>query len=297
MNQLSLSFRLRPVLIAGAFCIFLSPAVSATAMSHLPQLTSPASTIQNQAEPSLPLSCDASLGQRTALLTYLTTALSVAARSQAEPGFVHIADIEETASADAGPVSRGLDPDGSDQSSDALNVANSEPETPLTLPPQAKPGKLSYIKGLPHAFAEKSKALSAHISKKFNVDLEHAHQVVSYAMVTASKTGLPPTLLLAVIAVESSFKASARNGNARGLMQIIPFWHREKVAAAGGPDELMKVDKNIAAGSAILKEYIDRNGSVRKGLVRYNASAHAKQYSEKVIKQKNWFETVMSLEQ
>jgi soluble lytic murein transglycosylase-like protein len=161
----------------------------------------------------------------------------------------------------------------------------------------AKPGtKLGYVKALPQELAAKAKALSAHISEKFKVDPAHANNVVTSAMQTASKTGLPPTLVLAVIAVESSFKASARNGNARGLMQIIPFWHKEKVQAVGGPEELMKVDKNIATGSSILKEYIDRHGSVFQGLYRYNASSKAKEYSEKVLKQKNGFEAVMAEE-
>lgn len=147
---------------------------------------------------------------------------------------------------------------------------------------------------IPHQLYAGAKALSAHIVEKFHVTPAHASRVVAAAVNTSVKTGLPASLMLAVVAVESGFNEQAHNSGARGLMQIIPRWHPEKIKAIGGPGELFKVEKNIATGGAILREYIDKAGSTFSGLHRYNGSAHAKQYSEKVLGEKSRLDRVLA---
>jgi soluble lytic murein transglycosylase-like protein len=77
-------------------------------------------------------------------------------------------------------------------------------------------------------------------------------------------------------------------------MQIIPRWHKDTVAAIGGPSELLKVESNVWAGGQILREYVDKAGSIPKGLVRYNASVNAAHYSQKVLLQKRGFEQMLA---
>lgn len=278
MNQLSLPNRLRPLLTAGVLCFALSP-VFAAEISRIPQPSALAAAILDSDEAPSLLSCLAEPEQRSAFITHLSNSLV-----QLEPGFVPLDDFDD---GDSRPPARGTTT--LVQAPGRAPAAKSDSAKPLGL---AVPSSQSYFANIPRELSEKARALSAHIVAKFKVDPAHANHVVSSAMQTANQTGLPPTLLLAVIAVESGFNAAAKNGGARGLMQIIPFWHKDKVKEIGGPAELMKVDKNIAAGSAILKEYIDRNGSVLQGLVRYNSSTRAKEYSEKVLKQKNGFEAI-----
>jgi hypothetical protein len=298
MKQLSLPFRLRPSLVVGALCLFINHAVAGADVSRVPQSSQLISTLLQQGVSSAPGLCFATDEQRPSLLAEVAAALTVASRAQAEPGFLTLNEFEAQSVAGTVLASTVVATIVSAQTTEApvlkTNYSGTVVASATSVP--TKPGKLGYLTGLPHELAEKAKTLSTHISEKFKVAPAHARYVVSSAMQIAGKTGLPPTLVLAVIAVESSFKATARNGNARGLMQIIPFWHKEKVNAVGGPEELMKVDKNIATGSAILKEYIERYGSVFQGLYRYNASSNAKEYSQKVLKQKSGFEEVLMSE-
>lgn len=289
MKQLPPRFRLRHLLSASALCFVLAPTAFAASLPSTPNSSALIATILQQDDtPNVSL-CQLGDEPRGALLTKLTTALTLSSRDIGEPGFVPLDDfVEPVLAAEAAPAAEiaavapaAVAPKAKASASGPTPVAN------------GKPGKLEYLSHLPSDLAAQAKVLAKHISEKFNVAPANANKIVSAAMTTSNQTGLPPTLLLAVMAVESSFDHLARNGNARGLMQIIPFWHKDKVRAVGGQQELMKVEKNIAAGSAILKEYVDRNGGVQEGLVKYNASKKAKEYSAKVLKQKSRFEALL----
>ncbi len=106
----------------------------------------------------------------------------------------------------------------------------------------------------------------------------------------ASRAGLAPELVLAVIDIESRFDrfAISRSG-AQGLMQIMPFWLRE----IGHPDDnLMDIDTNLRMGCTILKYYLDmEKGHLRRALARYNGSLGSWKYPDKVLHALNrhWF--------
>ncbi|MDX1444472.1 MAG: lytic transglycosylase domain-containing protein [Gammaproteobacteria bacterium] len=98
----------------------------------------------------------------------------------------------------------------------------------------------------------------------------------------ATRAGLPPELVLAVIEVESAFDRFAISyAGAQGLMQVMPFWLDE----IGHPeDNLFDMETNVRMGVIILKYYIDmENGDYRKGLARYNGSTGRRQYPDKVF--------------
>ncbi|MGC8863686.1 MAG: lytic transglycosylase domain-containing protein [Armatimonadota bacterium] len=82
----------------------------------------------------------------------------------------------------------------------------------------------------------------------------------------ASRNGLDPKLLKAVIQVESGFKQSAvSRAGAIGLMQLMPA-----TARALGVDPWDPV-QNIEGGARYLKQQLDRFGSLEKALAAYNA--------------------------
>jgi soluble lytic murein transglycosylase-like protein len=87
----------------------------------------------------------------------------------------------------------------------------------------------------------------------------------------ATRAGLSPSLVLAVIEVESSFDrfAVSRSG-ARGLMQVMPFWKKE----IGHPrDDLFYPPTNLRYGCTILRYYMDRFGDeLESALAQYNGS-------------------------
>lgn len=106
----------------------------------------------------------------------------------------------------------------------------------------------------------------------------------------ASRAGLQPELVLAVIQIESAFDrfAISRVG-AQGYMQVMPFWKNE----IGRPDDnLMNAETNLRYGCTILKHYLDREkGDFIRGLARYNGSLGRTKYPEKVLLawERHWF--------
>jgi soluble lytic murein transglycosylase-like protein len=70
----------------------------------------------------------------------------------------------------------------------------------------------------------------------------------------ATRTGLQPELVLAVIQVESNFDRFAiSSAGARGLMQVMPFWIKE----LGHPDDNLFIPQmNLRYGTTILKYYL-----------------------------------------
>ena len=98
----------------------------------------------------------------------------------------------------------------------------------------------------------------------------------------ASRAGLEPEIVLALIEVESHFDpyAVSRVG-AQGLMQVMPFWKKE----IGRPDDnLTDTDTNLRYGCTILKHYLNREkGRLADALARYNGSYGQYWYSERVL--------------
>ena len=97
----------------------------------------------------------------------------------------------------------------------------------------------------------------------------------------ASRSQLPPGLVLALIEVESHFDhyAISRSG-AQGLMQVMPFWKDE----IGRPaDNLTDITTNLSYGCRILQFYLQQeDGRLTTALARYNGSAGSTVYSDKV---------------
>ncbi len=93
---------------------------------------------------------------------------------------------------------------------------------------------------------------------------------VTIAFAESANQKVDPLLTLAVMAVESRFDYMATsNSGAKGLMQIIPYWHKDKIAIAQVYDPV----SNIKAGTKILREYLTaHNGDVSKALLNYNGA-------------------------
>ncbi len=116
--------------------------------------------------------------------------------------------------------------------------------------------------------------LTDYIQQTFRLPRHQTVAIVSEVVYNASKHDLDPALILAIIAVESTFREHVvSHAGARGLMQVMPQAHPEKIEAIGGADALFNPRKNIATGAWILLEYLDMSGgNLRKALLRYNGS-------------------------
>lgn len=98
----------------------------------------------------------------------------------------------------------------------------------------------------------------------------------------ASRVGLQPEIVLALIEVESHFNQYAvSSADAQGMMQIMPFWKRE----IGRPDDnLIHTPTNLRYGCTILKYYLDKEkGRLADALARYNGSYGQYWYAERVL--------------
>ncbi len=103
----------------------------------------------------------------------------------------------------------------------------------------------------------------------------------------ATRAGLEPELVLAVIQIESAFNPYAVSVvGAQGMMQIMPFWKKE---IGRVEDNLINLDTNLRYGCTILKHYLDREkGNIANALARYNGSYGTTKYSRKVMTA--WFD-------
>lgn len=125
-------------------------------------------------------------------------------------------------------------------------------------------------------------ALTKYVQKRSKVKLsEHqANVIVTSAISNGNKLKVDPTLVLAVAEVESEFNPKASNVNAYGLMQVIPYWHKDKVKNR----DIRQVKDQIAIGTEVLAEYIG-TGSIRTGLKKYSGGSD--KYANKVLKARN----------
>jgi soluble lytic murein transglycosylase-like protein len=98
----------------------------------------------------------------------------------------------------------------------------------------------------------------------------------------ATRAGLDPQLLLAIIQVESNFrKYAVSNAGARGYMQVMPFW----IGLIGrGEDNLFGLRTNLRYGCVILRHYLDiERGDMFRALGRYNGSLGKPEYPNMVM--------------
>jgi soluble lytic murein transglycosylase-like protein len=138
--------------------------------------------------------------------------------------------------------------------------------------------------------------LASHLSRWFQVDSEGTGLAVFAAYRAAGEVGLDPLLVLAMIAIESSFNPAAESGmGAKGLMQIIPRFHLAKLERHGGADAVLDPESNIAVGARILQEYVYRTGSLEAGLQQYNGASRdeSARYAGKVLAERSRLERVL----
>src|SRR5688572_7799459 len=139
-------------------------------------------------------------------------------------------------------------------------------------------------------------ALVDHLSRRFFIAAVATERMVAAAYRAAHEVGLDPLLVLAVISIESRFNPIAESVmGAKGLMQIIPKYHLDKLREAGGEDAVLDPESNIHVGTRILQEYVHRTGTLEAGLQFYNGawrdgSAH---YAQKVMAERERLEQVV----
>ncbi len=133
------------------------------------------------------------------------------------------------------------------------------------------------------------RVIANYLSRRYKVASDATEQLVSGAYEAGKQVGVDPLLILAVMAIESRFNPIAESVmGAKGLMQVIPSYHQDKLVEHGGSEAVLDPMTNILVGARILKEYIRRAGSLEAGLQLYSGgfSDTTGQYAQKVMAEK-----------
>lgn len=147
---------------------------------------------------------------------------------------------------------------------------------------EAQPGPAAEADPAPMTAQEKAilsnnkeqKFVTSWLSKRYRVAGDAAHMFVSTAYTTAHDIKLDPLLILAVMAIESGLNPFAESPvGAQGLMQVMSKIHHEKFQKMGGVQAALNPVANIRVGALILKDYVNRGGSVEAGLKTYVGAA------------------------
>ncbi|WP_027016599.1 lytic transglycosylase domain-containing protein [Comamonas composti] len=139
----------------------------------------------------------------------------------------------------------------------------------------------------PKDLPKEQAAVAYWLSKKYRVAPEPLAALVSEAYELGKSNKLDPTLILAVMAIESSFNPFAQSAvGAQGLMQVMTTVHTEKYENFGGRNAAFDPVSNLRVGVKVLKDCIARAGSVEGGLRYYVGAANLPSdggYASKVL--------------
>jgi hypothetical protein len=123
---------------------------------------------------------------------------------------------------------------------------------------------------LPHQQA----AVAGWLARRYKVAPEPISALVQEAWGLGRRSGLDPTLILAIMAIESSFNPFAQSTvGAQGLMQVVTRIHDDKYEAFGGNHAAFDPISNLRVGVQVLKECIARAGNLQDGLRYYVGAA------------------------
>ncbi len=113
------------------------------------------------------------------------------------------------------------------------------------------------------------------LSKKYGVAPEPLSVLVAHAFQIGQEAKLDPTLILAIMAIESGFNPFAQSPvGAQGLMQVMTKIHQDKYESFGGHLAAFDPVTNLRVGVKVLQECIARAGSIEAGLKFYVGAAN-----------------------
>jgi len=139
------------------------------------------------------------------------------------------------------------------------------------------------------------KRVRDYVAKRYRVSAKALDAPIERARKSGKQLGIDPLLIVAVMAVESSFNPLAESTvGAQGLMQVIPKFHMDKIGHGAGPNALFDPVTNVRVGSLVIKEGLRRYGSMTRALQYYGGalSDPSEGYARKVFSMKARLEKV-----
>lgn len=113
---------------------------------------------------------------------------------------------------------------------------------------------------------------------KYKVAAKDIVRMVNAVFKEATKHNLDPFLIIGMIKTESTFKPSISNrSGAKGLMQVIPRYHRDKIRGRN----IMNIETNVEVGVQVYADCLSNNNYNMKKASRCY-SGGAKNYTAKL---------------
>jgi hypothetical protein len=135
------------------------------------------------------------------------------------------------------------------------------------------------------------------LSRRYRVAPEPVSRLVQEAWTLGRRFELEPTLILAIMAIESGFNPFAQSPvGAQGLMQVMTQVHDDKYEPFGGNHAAFDPVTNLRVGVEVLKECISRAGSLQGGLRFYVGAANLVDdggYADKVLAEQSFLRLVV----
>jgi len=181
----------------------------------------------------------------------------------------------------------------------ARQEARLPPPAPVVEPELVEPEAVVRATATDPKELTRQQAAVAHwLAKRYRVAPEPISRLVQEAWHVGARTGLEPTLILAIMAVESSFNPFAQSSvGAQGLMQVMTKIHDAKYEAFGGVRAAFDPVTNVRVGVQVLKECIARAGSLEAGLRYYVGAGNGLDdggYAAKVLAEQGHLQLVAS---
>lgn len=125
------------------------------------------------------------------------------------------------------------------------------------------------------SLSKQQASVATWLARRYRVAVEPVSRLVQEAWDSGQRAGVDPTLVLAIIAIESSFNPFAQSSmGAQGLMQVMTRIHDEKYERFGGSRAAFDPVSNLRVGVQVLRECINRAGSLEGGLKYYVGAAN-----------------------
>ena len=161
----------------------------------------------------------------------------------------------------------------------------------------AEPAAIARATAADPAELDRRQAFVAHwLAKRYHVAPEPVSRLVKEAWDVGRQANLDPTLILAIMAIESSFNPFAQSTvGAQGLMQVMTQVHDDKYEAFGGQFAAFDPVTNLRVGVQVLKECIAKAGSLEGGLRFYVGAANLSDdggYAHKVLAERDFLRRV-----
>ena len=161
----------------------------------------------------------------------------------------------------------------------------------------AEPGAASRATAAnPSELTTQQAAVAHWLARRYRVAPEPLSRLVQEAWAVGPRLGVDPTLILAIMAIESSFNPFAQSPvGAQGLMQVMTRVHDEKYLRFGGILAAFDPVTNLRVGVQVLRECIARAGSVEAGLRFYVGAGNLGDdngYASKVLVEQGYLRNV-----